>query len=58
MNKGEQAQYLANLLAIMESKESAGRARGSTLVGEYERNYDELLKEIDNEARKSEQQRK
>lgn len=49
MSKFEQAQYLANLLAIMVSKESAGRARGNTLATEYNRVYDDLVNQLHRE---------
>lgn len=56
MKKYELAQYLGNLLLIMQSKESTGRPIGNTLVEEYNRVYDELKKEIEDETGKREQQ--
>lgn len=53
MTKAERAQYLVNLMTIMEGKEAAGRARGTTLVREYEREYATFIEEISDEARKS-----
>lgn len=61
MTRQDMAQYLVNLLAIMDSKERSGRDRGGALATEYIRIYDELLrsikKEDDNETRNSERQR-
>lgn len=56
--KFELANYCANLLTIMESRDSAGAiGRGRTLGEEYNRAYDELMgiikKEHEDEARKS-----
>lgn len=57
MNKEGAAQYLVNLMAIMEGKEAAGRSRGNTLAHEYERVYgelvDQLRKEQESETRNS-----
>lgn len=56
MNKQERAAYLASLLTIMVSKETAALPRGKTLTDEYEYNYDQLVKEIKDEARQRPQQ--
>lgn len=56
MNKQERAAYLASLLTIMVSKETAALPRGKTLTDEYNFNYDELVKEIKDEAGKRSQQ--
>lgn len=56
MNKHERAAYLASLLTIMVSKETAALPRGKTLADEYNYNYDELVKEIKDEAGKRSQQ--
>lgn len=57
MNKEDAAQYLVNLMAIMEGKEAAGRSRGNTLAREYEKVYgefvDQLRKEQESETRNS-----
>lgn len=50
------AEYLVNLMHIMEGKEDAGRARGNTLAEEYNRQYTrltELIKTEQENARKS-----
>lgn len=56
--KFELADYCANLISIMVSKESAGLPRGRSLAHEYERAYAELREilndeELEHEARKS-----
>lgn len=55
MNKQDMAQYLVNLIAIMESKEDSGRSKGQGLAREYERVYatlrDTITKEEEDEAR-------
>lgn len=60
MTKQEMAAYLRDLLSIMESKETAGIARGQSLADEYNKIYnafrETLDKEKENEARTSEQQ--
>lgn len=59
MTKAEIVGYLASLLAIIESKEDAGRSRGGTLAREYERYYSILIdtiKKDEENARQSEQQ--
>lgn len=50
------AQYLVNLMSIMEGKEDAGRAKGNTLADEYNRIYERLtglIKTEQENARKS-----
>ncbi len=58
MNKRELADYLVNLIVIMEAKEDVGLPKGTTLVDEYERCYkqlrDILEKEKFNETRQRE----
>ena len=58
MNKRELADYLVNLICIMESKEDSGLPKGTTLAQEYERCYkqfrDLLEKEKFNETRQRE----
>lgn len=51
--KYELASYLSSLISIMESKEDAGRPRGTTIGAEYDWAYAELMQKIgeDNEAR-------
>lgn len=55
MNKVEQAEYLANLITIMDSRETAGLQRGQTIPKEYTKVYDEYIetirKEHEDEAR-------
>ena len=54
--KYDLADYLVNLISIMDSKESTGIAKGNTLIKEYDRAYAEfkgiLQKEQANETRK------
>lgn len=53
MTKQDRAMYLVNLLAIMDSKAKSGHSQpGDTLAKEYNFNYDELIKEIKDEAGK------
>jgi len=49
MTKQEMAAYMVDLLAIMESKESAGRGKGITLAQEYTRVYDEFVAKLKGE---------
>lgn len=55
-SKHELANYCANLLSIIGSKEDAGQDRGGTIAREYTRAYDELTsiirKEEEDETRK------
>jgi hypothetical protein len=57
MNKIETADYLANIICILNSMEDAGIAKSQTLGREYNRVYTELKKivqkEEEDEARKS-----
>lgn len=46
ITKYELASYMVALIAIMESKEDAGRARGQGLGEEYDRCYAKLMKRI------------
>lgn len=56
MDKLALADYCANLISIMESKEAAGLPRGNTLVAEYNRHYELLIERIKaDEARNGEQ---
>jgi hypothetical protein len=49
LDKTAKASYLANLIAIMESKESVGRARGTTITNEYNRVYESFIDDIKKE---------
>lgn len=57
MTKQEQAQYLVNLLTLIESRGEASIGRGLLLPWEYERVYADfastIRKEQEDEARKS-----
>lgn len=56
MNKYDVAEYCANLIIIMDSKDSTGIPKGQTITTEYTRAYDELIgyikKDNEDEARK------
>lgn len=49
MNKYELVSYLSGLIAILDSKDDAGIARGRTLPLEYERAYKQLRDILDAE---------
>lgn len=53
--KYERAMYLANLISIMASMDSAARLVSHTIADEYQREYDllkeDIKKEQENEAR-------
>lgn len=55
MSKQDLAMYLVNLVTIMQSKETAGRARGETLANEYNKCYKDFInllkEEHENETR-------
>lgn len=57
MSKYEQAEYLANLIVIMENKKDGGLPKGNTLTKEYTLVYNSLLeamkKEHEDAARKN-----
>lgn len=60
MNNQELVAYLVGLNTIMEAKEDAGIGRGTTLINEYNRHYDQLAKNLkkehEDEARKRDEQ--
>ena len=51
-NKYEIASYLVSLIAIMDSKEQAGLAKGNTITREYNRVYAQLMEMIQKEEKK------
>lgn len=51
MIKQELVAYMTGLLAIMESKEATGLAKGQTLTKEYDLHYEKLVKLLQEEHR-------
>lgn len=58
MTKEDQASYLVNLIAIMDSREDAGRTRGSVLGREYNIVYDEFVGGLQKEHEEREAKQK
>lgn len=53
MNKYELAQYLVNLHTLLQAQTSSVHNASATLVAEYERCWDQLKENINDETRQS-----